>query len=191
MASIETFPVVLYNRDTGPVRFGPWTGPDRGNAMTLGLLLLGIVLLVVGLAGLLLPAVPGMPLLFAGAVAIAAADGFERVGWLTLVVIALLAAAGTGVDHAASLLGARKAGASGWGLAGAVIGLVVGIPFGLPGIVLGPGIGAVALEYARDQEFRRAAKAGTGVFIGFLVGTVLKYAIAGILIGTLLLAYWV
>ena len=65
-----------------------------------------------------------------------------------------------------------------------------GLPFGLPGIILGPGIGAVALEYARDQEFRRAARAGTGVFIGFLVGTVLKYAIAAVIVGVLAFAYW-
>jgi hypothetical protein len=159
--------------------------------MAIGLLLLGVALLLVGLAGLLLPALPGMPLLFAGALAVAAADGFTRIGWLTLTVIAVLAAGGFLVDHLASLLGARRAGASGWGLAGAVIGLLVGLPFGLPGIVLGPGIGAVVLEYARDQEFRRAARAGTGVFVGFLVGTVLKYAIAAVIIGVLAFAYWV
>lgn len=159
--------------------------------MAIGLLLLGVALLLVGLAGLLLPALPGMPLLFAGALAVAAADGFTRIGWFTLAVIALLAAGGFLVDHLASLLGARRAGASGWGMAGAVVGLLVGLPFGLPGIVLGPGIGAVVLEYARDQEFRRAARAGTGVFVGFLVGTVLKYAIAAVIIGVLAFAYWV
>src|SRR3954470_12491796 len=135
------------------------------------LLAVGALLLAAGLAGLLLPAVPGMPLMFAGALAIAAADGFTRVGWLTLALIGVLAVAGFVVDHAATVLGARKAGASGWGLAGAVLGLVVGLAFGLPGIVLGPAIGAVLLEYAKNQEFRRAAKAGAGVFVGFVVGT--------------------
>jgi uncharacterized protein YqgC (DUF456 family) len=158
--------------------------------MTILLLLVGVFLLIVGLAGLLLPAVPGMPLLFAGSLAIGAADGFSRVGWIPLTAIALLALAGFAVDHLAGLLGARSFGASGWGLAGAAIGLVVGLPFGLPGIVLGPGLGAVALEYARDREFRRAAKAGTGVFVGFVVGTVLKYAIAGVILGVLALAWW-
>lgn len=159
--------------------------------MSIGLLLLGVVLLLAGLAGLLLPALPGMPLLFAGALAIAASDGFVRVGWFTLAAIAVLSACGFVVDHVASLLGARTAGASGWGVAGAVIGLLAGLPFGLLGIILGPGIGAVALEYARDREFRRAARAGTGVFIGFLAGTVLKYAIAAVIIGVLAFAYWV
>jgi len=144
---------------------------------------------IVGLAGLLLPVVPGMPLVFAGAVAVAAADGFQRVGWGTLTVLAVLAIAGFVVDHVATVLGARKAGASGWGLLGAVMGLIVGLPFGLLGIVLGPAVGAVLLEYARDKEARRAAKAGAGVFIGFVVGTALKYAIAAAMLGLLAFAY--
>lgn len=159
--------------------------------MTFGWLLVGSGLILAGLAGLLLPALPGMPLLFLGAVAVAAADGFVRVGWVTLVVIGLLAALGVAVDHAAAVVGARRAGASWWGMAGAIVGLVLGLPFGLPGIVLGPGIGAVALEYAKDREFRRAAKAGAGVFIGFVVGTVLKYAIACAIVGLLVFAYLV
>jgi hypothetical protein len=157
--------------------------------MTILWIFAGIVLIVVGLAGLLLPALPGMPLLFLGAVAIAAADGFTRIGYLSLAVIALLAVAGTVVDHMAGVLGAKRAGASRWGVIGAVIGLVVGLPFGIPGLILGPGLGAVTLEYARDQEFRRAAKAGVGVFIGFVLGTVVKYAVACVIIGVLVLAY--
>jgi uncharacterized protein len=158
--------------------------------MSVGLLLAGVVLVVVGLAGLLLPGLPGMLFVFLGAVAVAAADGFERVGFFALVVIALLALTGSVVDYAASVLGARRAGASRWGLIGAVLGLVVGLFFGLPGLILGPGIGAVALEYARDQEFRRAARAGAGVFIGFLFGTVIKYTCACAAIGVLVFAYF-
>lgn len=150
--------------------------------------LLGAALILAGLAGLLLPALPGSPLIFLGSVCIAWAGGFTRVGWLPLTLIGLLAAASIVVDHAASLLGARRAGASKWGFAGALLGLVIGLPFGLPGIVLGPAIGATGLEYARDPDMRRAAKAGAGVFIGFVVGTALKYAFAVAMIGVLLLA---
>jgi uncharacterized protein len=157
--------------------------------MSIGLLLLGVALIVVGFAGLLLPVLPGMPLVFFGALAVAAADGFVRVGVFPLVLIAMLALTGTVVEHAASLVGARRGGASRWGFLGAVLGLVVGMFFGLPGLLLGPGIGAVALEYARDQEFRRAATAGAGAFIGFLLGTVLKYAFACAAVGVLIFAY--
>ena len=157
--------------------------------MTAAWILAGVLLIVVGLAGLLLPALPGMPLLFLGAVLIAAADGFVRIGYLALGLIAVLAIVGSLLDYFAGVLGATRSGASRWGLIGAVIGLVVGIPLGLPGLVLGPGIGAFVLEYARDQEFRRAARAGAGVFIGFVLGTVVKYAVAAVIIGVLVLAY--
>jgi uncharacterized protein len=152
-------------------------------------LVIGVLLIVVGLAGLLLPMLPGMPLVFLGALAIAAADGFTRVGYLSLGLIAVLAIAGSVLDHVAGVLGAKRGGASRWGLAGAVIGLIVGLPFGLPGLVLGPALGAAVLEFARDQELRRAARASTGVLIGFVLGTVVKYAIACVILGILLLAY--
>jgi len=157
--------------------------------MTFLLALLGVLALVVGLAGLLLPAIPGMPLLFAGAVLLAWAEGFTRIGYFTLGVIAALALLGSAIDYAASVLGARHGGASRWGLLGAVAGLIVGLPFGLPGLILGPALGAVLLEYARDREFRQAARAGAGVFLGFVIGTVAKYAVAAAIIGLLVLAY--
>jgi uncharacterized protein YqgC (DUF456 family) len=158
--------------------------------MTLAWLALGIVLVAAGLAGLILPALPGMPLVFAGAVAIAAADGFTRVGYVSLAVLAVLAAAGMVLDHLAGVLGARRFGASRWGIIGSLAGLVVGLPFGLVGIVFGPALGALALEFARDRELRRAARAGTGVLVGFVLGTIGKYAIASVMIGLLALAYF-
>lgn len=157
--------------------------------MSLLLVLIGALTIVVGLIGLLLPALPGMPLLVGGSVLIAWADGFTRVGYLSLIVIALLGLVGSAVDYLASVLGARRGGASRWGLLGAIGGLVVGLPFGIPGLVLGPAVGAVALEYARDQEFRRAARAGAGVFVGFVIGTIVKYALAAAIIGILATAY--
>jgi uncharacterized protein YqgC (DUF456 family) len=157
--------------------------------MSVAWLAIGVILIVVGLAGLLLPLLPGMPLVFLGAVAIAAADGFTRVGYLSLALIAVLAVIASVLDHVAGVLGAKRGGASRWGMAGAVVGLIVGLPFGLPGLVFGPALGAAALEFARDQELRRAARASTGVLIGFVLGTVVKYAIACFILGILLLAY--
>ena len=106
--------------------------------MSLAWLAIGVILIAVGLAGLLLPLLPGMPLVFLGAVAIAAADGFTRVGYLSLALIAVLAVIGSVLDHVAGVLGAKRGGASRWGMAGAVLGLIVGLPFGLPGLVFGP-----------------------------------------------------
>jgi len=153
------------------------------------LILLGIVLIAVGLVGLALPALPGTPLLFLGIVAIAAADGFARVSPLALFFIALLAFGSWAVDYAAGVVGARRAGASKWGVIGGALGLLAGLPFGVPGLILGPAVGATALEYYKDPDFRRAARAGTGVFIGFLVGTVLKFTLAFAMLGIAAVAY--
>jgi uncharacterized protein len=154
------------------------------------LLALGILCIVAGIVGVILPAVPGTPLLVLGAILVAAADGFTRVGVLTLVLIGLLAAVGTAVDYAAGVMGARRGGASWWGVAGAVLGLVLGLPLGLPGLILGPAIGAIALEYFHNPDFRQALRAGGGVLLGFLVGTLVKLAMAGMIIGLLVFAYW-
>lgn len=157
--------------------------------MSLLLILLGVGLIALGLVGLALPAVPGTPLVFMGIVAIAAADGFARLSPLTLFFIALLAFLSWALDYAAGVLGARTAGATKWGVIGGAAGLLAGLPFGLPGLVLGPAVGATALEYYKDPDFRRAARAGAGVFVGFLVGTVLKFTLAFAMLGIAALAY--
>ena len=130
-------------------------------------------------------------LVFLGVVVIAWAEGFQRIGWPTIVAALVLALLMTVVDFAASLLGAKKLGASAWGLAGASLGLLVGLFFGLPGVLLGPPLGAFALEYFKDPEFKRAARAGLGVALGFLLGTVGKLALAAVMVGVLVLAYFV
>jgi hypothetical protein len=157
--------------------------------MSLLLVLLGVALIAIGLAGLALPAVPGTPLVFMGIVAIAAADGFAKLSPLTLFFIALLAFLSWALDYAAGVLGARTAGASKWGVVGGAVGLLAGLPFGLPGLILGPAVGATALEYYKDPDFRRAARAGAGVFVGFVVGTVLKFTLAFAMLGVAAVAY--
>ena len=158
--------------------------------MTLALYLAGLALVALGIAGLVVPALPGALFLVLGVVLIAWAEGFERIGWPTIVIAAVLAALMTIVDWVASLLGAKKMGASAWGLVGAGLGLVVGMFFGLPGILLGPPVGAFALEFAKDPEFKRAARAGAGVALGFLLGTAGKLALAAVLVGVLVWAYF-
>jgi len=159
--------------------------------VTLALYLVGLALVALGIAGLVVPALPGALFLVLGVVLIAWAEGFERIGWPTIVIAAVLAALMTIVDWVASLLGAKKMGASAWGLVGAGLGLVLGMFFGLPGILLGPPVGAFALEFAKDPEFKRAARAGVGVALGFLLGTAGKLALAAILVGVLVWAWFV
>lgn len=153
------------------------------------LFILGVVVIVVGLAGLVLPGLPGTPLVFAGSLLIAWADGFERVGWFALLLIGMLALVSAIADYGASVFGAKKAGASAWGVAGAFLGLVVGLPFGIPGIVLGPIVGATALEYFKNPQVRQAARAGAGVVIGLAVGVAVKCACAFAMVGVLVVSY--
>jgi uncharacterized protein YqgC (DUF456 family) len=156
--------------------------------MEILLYVLGAVALVVGIAGVILPALPGSALLVAGALLIGWADGFTRVSGWTVAVCAVLGAAIWAVDFAAGVLGAKAFGASRWAVIGSGVGLLVGLFLGLPGIVLGPAVGALAFEYARNPNFERALKAGVGAFVGFVLGSVVKVALSFVLVGVLAFA---
>jgi len=147
----------------------------------------GAILLLAGLAGLLLPAIPASLLLFTGVGLLAWAGDFQRIGGGTLVATGVLALAILAVDGLASLLGARVFGASTWALWGATLGALVGLLFGLPGLILGPLVGAVAFEYWKDPNWEKAASAGVGVLVGFLLGSVLKVALGLLLVGLVVL----
>lgn len=153
--------------------------------MTWLLYVLGVVALVGGIAGVVLPMLPGSLLLFGGALLVAWAGGFELVGWPTLTVVGLLAIAIWAVDWVAAALGAKATGASRWAVVGASLGLVVGMFLGPIGLIAGPAVGAVALEYWRDPDFEQALRAGAGAFAGFLLGSVVKVALAFVLVGAL------
>ncbi len=156
--------------------------------MEILLYVLGAAALVAGIAGVVLPAIPGSALLILGAVLVAWAEGFTRVSGWTVAVCAAIGVAIWVVDLAAGVLGARAFGASKWAVIGAGVGLLVGMFFSLPGIVLGPAIGAIVLEYARDPNFGRALKAGAGAFLGFVLGSAVKVSLAFMLVGVLVLA---
>src|SRR5919106_1803582 len=111
--------------------------------MTILLWTLAIALVVIGLIGVVVPALPGTVLIFAGLLLGAWADGFTRVGIPTIVVIGLIGAASYGVDFAAAAVGAKHLGASKRAMAGAALGTFFGVFFGLPGLVVGPFVGAV------------------------------------------------
>ncbi|MCM2333648.1 MAG: DUF456 domain-containing protein [Anaeromyxobacteraceae bacterium] len=154
-------------------------------AMDWVLYALGAVALLLGLAGVILPVLPGSLLLFGGALLVAWAGGFALVGWPTLTVVGLLAAVIWAVDWVAAALGAKATGASRWAVAGASLGLLVGMFLGPVGIIVGPAVGAVALEYWQDPDFEQALKAGLGTFLGFLLGSVVKVTLAFVLVGAL------
>lgn len=147
------------------------------------LYILGGLLIAVGLAGIILPALPGVPLMFAGMLVVAWAEGFQHIGPGLLVILGLLMVLSVVVDFVANLLGAQRAGASKLALLGAAIGTVAGLFFGIIGIVFGPFIGAVLGELAHSRHAGTAAKVGAGTWIGLLLGTAAKIAIAFMMLG--------
>lgn len=151
--------------------------------MQILLWLLAALLIVTGFAGLILPVLPGIPLVFAGLVLLAWAENFAYVGWITLTLLGLLALLSYGVDFLASAFGAKRFGASPRAVWGAALGALVGLFFGLPGIVLGPFAGAVIGEFSRRASAKAAAHAGVGAVIGLLFGALLKIALAFTMIG--------
>jgi uncharacterized protein YqgC (DUF456 family) len=101
---------------------------------------------------------------------------------LVLIVLVLLMLASLGLDFLATVVGARKLGATWRGAVGAVVGGMIGLFFGLPGIILGPLLGAVLLELLGRKEFKKALQAGTGAVLGLLLGAVGKFALCVMMI---------
>lgn len=157
--------------------------------MTLSILfwILAVVLVLAGFAGLVIPALPGAPLLFTGLWVAAWTEDFAYVGRYTLIALAVMAALSYLLEFAATALGAKRYGASPRALTGAALGTVVGIFFGLPGILLGPFLGAVAGELTESRNLRAAAGAGFGAFIGLLLATAGKLALGFAMLGLFLL----
>jgi len=150
--------------------------------------IIAAVLLVAGYAGLVIPALPGIVLIFAGFVAAAWAEEFAYVGLVPLTLLGLLALAAYFFDAAAGVVGAQRFGAGRSGLTGAAIGTFVGMFFGIPGIIAGPFLGAVTGELLARRGFRDAGFAGLGAWLGLAAGAAVKIAIAFAMAGVFLFA---
>ena len=146
-------------------------------------------LILAGLAGTILPALPGLPLVFIGMLVAAWADQFTKISGWTIGVLAVLTLISVGVDIAATAMGAKRVGAGKGAMFGAALGtLVGGIFFSLPGLIIGPFVGAMAAELIRGRELAHASKIGAGTWIGLAVGTALKVALAFAMLGVFVLA---
>ena len=147
-----------------------------------------VLLIAVGLAGTVLPALPGTALILAGIVLGAWIDGFTRVGALMVTAIAVLAVLSWVLDYVSGLLGARKVGASRKAVVGAMIGTVVGLFAGLIGVLFLPLVGAAIGEYLAVKDERRAVQVGIATWIGIMVGLVAKVVIGFMMIGLFIVA---
>lgn len=152
---------------------------------------LSAVLVLMGLAGAVLPLLPGTLLVWAGLLLGAWIDDFTRVSVLAVVFITLLAALAWALDFVAGLMGAKRAGASRLALVGAAVGTIVGIFMGLVSVLFMPLVGAAIGEYWAQKDQQRAAKVALATWVGLLVGMVAKIAISFVMVGIFLVALWV
>lgn len=150
---------------------------------TIALWIVAVTLIVIGVVGTVVPAVPGAILVFGGIALAAWIDDFTRVPIWLLAVLAALTAIAWAVDFAASALGAKRAGASGRAIVGAAIGTLAGIFTGLWGLIFMPLVGAAIGEYSAQRDLRRAGTVGIATWIGLLLGTAVKIAIVFAMIG--------
>lgn len=150
--------------------------------------LASVVLIVLGLLGTVLPALPGTALVLAGIVLGAWIDDFAHVGWPSLTLITLLAVLAWALEYVAGLLGAKRAGASRQALIGAALGTVAGIFMGLVGILFMPLLGAAAGEYLARRDQRHAVKVGLWTWLGLMAGLLAKVVIAFMMVGIFIAA---
>jgi len=144
---------------------------------------LSVALIVAGLAGTVLPALPGTALVLAGIALGAWIDDFTRVGPWALGAVAAMAVLAWVLDYVAALLGARRAGASRQALIGAALGTVVGLFMGLVGVLFMPLVGAAAGEYLAQRDQRQAMRVGVATWLGLLAGLLAKVVLAFMMIG--------
>ena len=156
--------------------------------ITIVLWICSLVLTLLGLAGLLLPALPGAPLLFVGLLLAAWAENFAFVGWKTLVILGIMALLTYVVEFAASAFGVKRFGASNRAMVGAMVGGMAGLFFGLPGVLLGPFVGAVIGELSLRRSLPEAGRAGIGASVGMALGVAAKLALGFGMVGVYLLA---
>ncbi len=142
------------------------------------LIAISVVCLIVGLAGCILPIVPGPPVAYLGLV-ILHFTGKVEYSTTQLIVWLLIVAMLQVVDYFTPMLGSKYSGGSKWGSWGCIIGTLVGLLFLPLGIILGPFLGAVIGELLGNKDFSKALKSGLGSLLGFILGTLLKFVVCG------------
>lgn len=150
--------------------------------------ILSIALILVGLAGIVLPALPGTILVFAGIMLGAWIDDFTRVGWFAVGAIAVLALLAWLMDYVSAMLGAKRAGASRQAVIGAAIGTVAGIFLGIVGVLFMPLVGAAAGEFMARRSHHQAVRVGIATWLGLMAGMLAKFVLAFMMIGIFVVA---
>ncbi len=143
---------------------------------------LALLVMLAGLVGGLVPGFPGTLVVLAAIIIHRLCFGAASVSKAVLIILVLLTLVALALDFIAGWFGANKFGATWRGALGAVLGGLVGLFFSLPGIILGPFVGATLLELSGGREWKPAAKAGLGATLGLFAGIVGKFSINVIMI---------
>lgn len=152
--------------------------------------LLAFGLMAAGVAGTLLPVLPGLPLVFAGMLLAAWIDDFQRIGYLTLIILGAITVLGIVIDLLAGVIGAQRFGASRAALVGAAVGTLFGLFLGIPGLILGPFLGALAGELTTRRDMAAAGKVAFGTWLGMLFAAVVKLSLVFAMLGIFAFAYF-
>jgi uncharacterized protein YqgC (DUF456 family) len=147
------------------------------------------LLVLIGLAGVVLPALPGIPLMFGGFLMMAWLDDFTHIGSVTLTLLGALTVLAWLIDFASGVIGAQRVGASTLALVGAAIGTVLGLFAGLIGLLFAPLAGAAIGEFIARRNALQAARVGVATWLGMLIAAVAKVAIAFMMLGIALAAW--
>jgi uncharacterized protein len=153
-------------------------------------IIVAILLVIVGIAGTVLPMLPGVPLVFVGLLLAAWSNGFVKVGILTMVIIGAIALSAWAVDLVASIITAKKAGASKYALWGAGIGAILGIFGGIPGLIIGPALGAIIGELITHKDASRATTVGIAAGLGFVLALAIKLLLVLTMLSVFAYAYY-
>jgi len=143
---------------------------------------LALLIMLIGFVGSVLPGLPGTPLILIAAIAHRLFFGAHSVSNLVLTILILLTLGSVVLDYLASVYGAKRFGATWRGALGALLGGLIGLFFHLPGIILGPFVGATLLEMMGGYEFKKASRAGVGAMVGLLAGVIGKCGICVVMI---------
>jgi uncharacterized protein YqgC (DUF456 family) len=145
-------------------------------------LVIGSLLILLGLAGSVLPVLPGPTLSFIGLFLVALVRHFSPPLTPTLIIFMLIITmVVTVMDYFIPLIGAKKYGTSKWGIYGSIVGMIIGVFFSPLGMLLGALIGAVLVEWIVTRKEEQALKAGWGIFIGSIFGSILKLVVSGVM----------
>ena len=145
-----------------------------------------VLLMGVGILGTVIPMIPGLPMIFAGAWLAAFIDHYDKINVWVVVLLGVLMLLGLAVDWIAQTMGAKKAGATKLGIVGSLIGTFVGIFTGLWGLIFMPLLGAAIGEFIDHQDMLRSGKVGFATWLGMIIGTVVKLALAFTMIGVVI-----